>query len=107
MDLQHSRTSSFLAQNNNNNNHFNFFQVLEAFNKIMKADERKSFLYLTPGKATLKRLNKDEVAKFETQSGWDYHVKISTPSNFMICAFQDLVQLELFESAFKRVIYPS
>ena len=73
----------------------------------MKADEKKSVLYLTPGKATLKRLNKDEVAKFETQSGWDYHVKISTPSNFMICAFQDLVQLELFESAFKRVIYPS
>ena len=98
--------SSFLAQNNNNN-HFNFFQVLEAFNKIVKANEKTSVLYLTPGKATLKRLNKDEVAKFETQSGWDYHVKISTPSNFMICTFQDLVQLELFESAFKRVIYPS
>ena len=73
----------------------------------MNADEKKSTLHLTPGKATLRRLGKDETEKFETQSGWDYHVKISSPSNSLILAFQDRTSLELFEAAFKRIIYPS
>jgi len=78
--------------------------VLEAYNHILKVQEKKSNLLLTPGKATLERLGKDDVKKFQTQSGWDFHVKLSTPSDFVILAFPTLMQLEIFEKSFKRII---
>ena len=78
--------------------------VLEAFNSIIKSHKA---MYLTPEKASVRRMSSEEVEKFDAKSGWPYHVKITDgDNNFMICAFPDKVNMEIFESKFKRVLYP-